>query len=276
MPRPGSLPVAVRPRGSNSVVQEEHVGTQNTQPTLGERCLAELLGAFLLTFVGGGVAANIALIRRNTGSAALPSSDLVLVALAHGLILFIIVLLIYRISGAHANPAITISLAAIGQFKWSDVPGYVIAQVVGAVLGALAIMIPYGRDIASVTGTYLGRPSLATNTNDLAGLLAEGLGAGILIITVVAVAVDRRAPAGWAGLGIGLALTAAIMMIGPATGAAVNPARAFGPDIVSIFFGAPSVDWVAFILCYLIGPILGGVGAAWLYARIAHLPRPTR
>ena len=114
------------------------------------------------------MAANIALIRRNTGAAALPSSDLVLVALAHGLILFIIVLLIYRISGAHANPAITISLATIGQFKWSDVPGYVIAQVFGAVLGALAIMIPYGRDIASVTGTYLGRPSLATNTNDLA------------------------------------------------------------------------------------------------------------
>ena len=252
------------------------MGTQNTQPTLGERCLAELVGAFLLTFVGGGVAANIALIRRNTGSAVLPSSDLVLVALAHGLILFIIVLLIYRISGAHANPAITISLATIGQFKWSDVPGYVIAQVFGAVLGALAIMIPYGRDIASVTGTYLGRPSLATNTNDLAGLLAEGLGAGILVITVVAVAVDRRAPAGWAGLGIGLALTAAIMMIGPATGAAVNPARAFGPDIVSIFFGAPSVDWVAFIVCYLIGPILGGVGAAWLYARIAHLPRAAR
>jgi glycerol uptake facilitator protein len=249
------------------------VATQSYQPTLGERCLAELLGTFLLTFVGGGVAADVALLHRNANVGPVPTSDLLLVALAHGLILFVIVMVVGRISGAHVNPAITISLAAIGQFKWSDVPGYVIAQFVGAIVGALAMLIPFGRDIASVAGTSMGRPQLAPNTGLLAGLIAEGLGAGILIIAVVALAADKRAPVGWAGLGIGMALTAAIMIVGPATGAAVNPARAFGPDIVSIFFGAPPVDWVAYIVCYLIGPILGGIGAAWLYARMSRLPR---
>ena len=250
------------------------MGTQNYQPTLGERCLAELVGTFMLTFVGGGVAADVALLHRNTHGSSIPTADLLLVALAHGLVLFIIVLLIGRISGAHVNPAITISLATIGQFKWSDVPGFLIAQFVGAILGALAILIPFGRDIATVG--HLGRPELAANTNLIAGLLAEALGAAILIITVVATAADRRAPAGWAGLGIGMALAVAIMIVGPATGAAVNPARAFGPDIVSIFFGAPPVDWVAFIVCYLIGPIIGGIGAAWLYARMSRLPRPSK
>lgn len=247
------------------------MGTQNYQPTLGERCMAELVGTFLLTFVGGGVVADAALLQRNTHSGPLPTSDLVLVALAHGLILFVIVMVAGRISGAHVNPAVTLSLATIGQFKWSDVPGYLISQVVGSVLGALAIMIPFGRDIASVG--YLGRPSLATNTSLIAGLFSEALGAAILVITIVATAADRRAPAGWAGLAIGMALAAAIMIVGPATGAAVNPARAFGPDVVSIFFGAKSVDWVAYLVCYLVGPILGGVGAAWLYSRMSHLPR---
>jgi glycerol uptake facilitator protein len=269
-----SLPAALRPRGSVSVVQEEFVANQNYQPTLGERCLGELVGTFLLVFVGGGVAADVALLHRNAHGASIPTADLLLVALAHGLVLFVIVMITGRSSGAHVNPAITLGLASIGHFKWSDVPGYLIAQLVGCILGALAIMIPFGRDIATVG--LLGRPELAANTNLIAGLLAEGLGAAILVITVVALAADRRAPAGWAGLGIGMALTAAIMIVGPATGAAVNPARAFGPDIVSIFFGAPAVDWVAFIVCYLIGPILGGIGAAWLYARMARLPRPSK
>lgn len=247
------------------------MGIQSYQPTLGERCMAELMGAFLLTFVGGGVAGDIALLHRNAGAGPMPTSDLLLVALAHGLILFVIVLIFGKISGAHANPAVTLGLASTSQFRWSDVPGYLIAQFVGGILGALAIMIPFGRDIATIG--HLGRPELAPNTSLIAGLLAEALGAAILVLAVIATAADRRAPEGWAGMTIGLALGSAIMLIGPATGAAVNPARAFGPDIVSIFFGAPPVNWVAFIVCYLIGPILGGIGVAWLYARVSRLPR---
>jgi len=78
--------------------------------------------------------------------------------------------------------------------------------------------------------------------------------------------------AGWAPLAIGLTLAALILFLGPATGGSVNPARAFGPDLVTAFFGYP-VNWGAFVVSYLIGPLLGGVVGAFAYAAVAALPR---
>jgi len=233
-----------------------------------ERFASELLGTFLLVFIGAGAASSAALLVHNNSD--LPTiAGLLLVALAHGLALFIIVMIVGKVSGAHVNPAVTIGLASIGRFPWEDVVAYVVAQIVGAVAGALAILIVYGK-LAATVG-HLGAPALATNTNMLQGVLIEGLGAFILVLTIVGSAADSRAPAGWAGLSIGMALAAIIMFLGPATGAAVNPARAFGPDLVNLIFGV-STDWVAFVVCYLIGPLLGGIGACWLYRYIARLP----
>ncbi len=242
------------------------------QSTLMERFAAELLGTFLLVFVGGGAASSAALLLHTTRQ---PSTmaDLVLVALAHGLVLFSIVMVVGKVSGAHVNPAVTIALASIGRFPWEEVIAYVVAQVLGAVLGAAGILIVFGK-LAATVG-HLGAPALATNTSLLQGLVIEGLGAGILVLSIVGTAVDGRAPAGWAGLSIGLTLAAIIMFLGPATGATVNPARAFGPDVAAFVFGV-HVDWVAYLVVYLIGPILGGIGAAWLYTYIAHLPRGKR
>lgn len=239
------------------------------QPTFKERIAAEILGTFLLVFIGGGAAASAALLVHRTSQ---PSTmaDLLLVALAHGLALFIIVMIVGKVSGAHVNPAVTIGLASIGRFPWEEVVGYVVGQAAGAVLGAGCIFIVFGK-LAATVGE-LGAPTLATNTSLLQGLVIEGLGAAILIITIVATAVDPRAPVGWAGLSIGLALAAIIMFIGPATGASVNPARSFGPYFVDLFFGV-RLDWAAFVVTYLIGPILGGIAGAWLYAYIARLPR---
>jgi glycerol uptake facilitator protein len=200
-------------------------------------------------------------------------ADLLLVALAHGLALFIIVMVVGKVSGAHVNPAVTIGLASIGRFPWEEVVAYVVAQFIGAVVGAACILIVYGK-LAATVG-HLGAPALATNTSLLQGLAIEALGAFILVLTIVATAVDNRAPAGWAGLAIGMALAAVIMFIGPATGATVNPARAFGPDLVNLFFGV-KVDWVAYLVCYLIGPLIGGVAACWLYSYVAALPRGPR
>lgn len=243
-------------------------------PTYTERILAELIGTFLLVFVGGGTAAAAAIAlahAKQTSTSA--SADLALVALAHGLILFVIVLTVGKVSGAHVNPAVTIGLAAIGRFPWVEVIGYVVGQVIGAVAGAAAILVVYGADAAKIG--HLGGPSLAVNTSLLQGFLIEALGAGILVFAIVGTAVDARSPAGWAGLTIGLALGAIIMFLGPASGATVNPARAFGPDIVSVFFGV-GVDWLQFVVAYLLGPIVGGIGAAVLYAYIARLPRLKR
>lgn len=247
------------------------MGYQGYQPSLTERLLAELVGTFLLTFVGGGVAANVALMAHNGVPDSI--STLLLVALAHGLVLFVIVLIFGKVSGAHVNPAVTLALASIGRFPWEEVIGYVVSQFVGAVLGAAATLILYGNMLATVG--HLGAPALATNTSILQGVLAEALGAAILVMAIVATAIDNRAPAGWAGFAIGMALTCAILLVGPATGATVNPARAFGPDIVAIFFGV-KVDWLAFLVVYLVGPIFGGLLAAWLYAYISRLPLPLR
>ncbi|HLZ22297.1 MAG TPA: MIP/aquaporin family protein [Ktedonobacterales bacterium] len=238
------------------------------QPSLRERAIAEAVGTFLLVFLGCGAVASVGVFA-HLNHRAITMADLLLIAFAFGLALFIIVMIVGKVSGAHVNPAVTIALASIGRFPTEEIPAYVVGQLIGALIGAACIPIVFG-SFAAKYGS-LGAPSLATNTNLLQGLIAEGLGTAILVITIVATAVDSRAPAGWAGLSIGLSLAVIIMFIGPATGSSVNPTRAIGPDIVNLFFGV-TTDWGAYIVCYLIGPLLGGVGGAWLYAYFSRMP----
>jgi glycerol uptake facilitator protein len=238
------------------------------QPTLVERFLAEMLGTFLLVFIGAGAAALVGITEFRGKSVGL--ADLLLVALAHGFALFVIIQVIGKISGAHVNPAVTLGLAAVGRFPWSEVLAYVLGQAIGAIVGAAAILVVYGKDAATLG--HLGAPSLAANTNLFQGLAIEALGAAILVLAIMGSAVDSRAPAGWAGLSIGLALAAAIILLGSASGAAVNPARALGPYAVDAILGV-KVDWLQFIVTYLIGPIVGAVIATFLYVYLARPPR---
>ena len=235
-------------------------------PSIIRRCAAEALGTFLLVFVGSGAAANAAFRFRTT-----PAVGVMLVALGLGLALFAGISIAGKVSGGHYNPAVTVGLAAARHFAWADVPGYLVGQVVGAVIGALAILLVFGTAGAQVAG--LGAPSLAPDVSIGQGLLIEGLGTAILVLAIMATAVDTRAAAGWAPLTIGLTLTSLILLLGSTTGGSVNPARAFGPDLVATFFGYP-VNWVAFVVSYLIGPLLGGVLGAFAYATLAALPRP--
>jgi len=228
------------------------------------RSTAEALGAFVLVFVGSGTATAAALRFRFT-----PAVGVLLVALGLGLALFAGIIIVGKVSGGHYNPAVTVGLAAAGRFAWADVPGYLVGQVVGAVVGALAILLVYGQVGARTAG--LGAPALAPDINIWQGLAGEGLGTAILVLAVMGAAVDTRAVAGWAPLAIGLTLTALILFLGPATGGSVNPARAFGPDLVAVFFGYP-VNWGAFIVSYLIGPLVGGVVGALAYTAVVALP----
>jgi glycerol uptake facilitator protein len=233
-----------------------------------ERFLAEALGTFLLVFIGAGTAASASVLLAGSGAA-----NLLLVALALGLGLFLAIIVAGRISGGHINPAVTVGLASVGQFPWSDVPVYVLGQVVGAVVGALAIPLTFGR--TNAIDAHLGAPLLTVNMPLWQGAAIEGIGTAILVVVVMAAAVDSRAPAGWAALAIGLALAAIVMVLGLSTGGSVNPARAFGPDLVAVFFRA-KVDWAAFIIAYLIGPLVGGVVGAYIYSYIARLPRSSQ
>src|SRR5260370_16696586 len=106
-------------------------------------------------------------------------ADVVLVALAHGFVLFIIVMIVGKVSGAHVNPAVTLGLASIGRFPWEEVIGYVVAQLIGAIAGAAAILIVYGK-LAATVG-HLGAPALPTNTNLLQGFFIPHLATFILL-----------------------------------------------------------------------------------------------
>jgi len=223
--------------------------------------LAELVGTFLLVFVGSGA-----------GILAPASAGALIPALSHGLALFIIVSVVGRLSGAHVNPAVTLALASIGKFPWIRVPGYIVSQFIGAFLGALTV-IPLYSAITSPKANPSVAPALAPGVGMGVGVLAEALGAGILIIAIVAVAADARANLanGLAGLVIGLALASAIFVIGPVSGAAVNPALALSPfGVNAIFHYAPQLTTIS-LVAYLVGPIVGGVIAAWIYRLISGM-----
>ena len=153
------------------------------------------------------------------------------------------------VSGAHINPAVTISLAVTRRFPWAEVGPYILAQLVGAFVGALLIVAAFGTGAVDLG---LGATALGPGVSYWQGIVAEVLGTFLLMFAVMALAVDSRAPLGWAGLMIGLAVAAAILLVGPVTGGALNPARTFGPYLALAVFGG-TVSWSQYPV-YVIGP----------------------
>jgi len=228
-------------------------------PTFTEMLVAEAVGTFLLVLIGNG--AGVAL----TFAGVVPTAGLLITAaLAHGLMLFVLVNTIGRVSGSHVNPAVTLGLASVGRFPWQQVPGYIVAQFVGAFVAALALVGIFGNKLAAATA-----PVLSHGVSGWQGAAAEGLGAFVLVFAVVATAADTRfkLPEGWAGLVIGMALACGIFLAGVPSGAGLNPALAISPYAVGAIFkaGLPGSE----IPVYLFGPIVGGVVAAFLYRYIA-------
>jgi glycerol uptake facilitator protein len=229
------------------------------------RLLAELVGtALLVVFGAGSVVAALTM-----GGGTVDYAGLGMISLAFGLVIAIAVYAFGSTSGAHINPAVTIALASVRRFPWRDVPAYVAAQLVGAVLGGLLIVGIFGARAA--TGADVGATTLSDGTGYVRGIVAEVIGTFLLVFTIMALAVDQRAPAGWAGLIIGLSVTTDILLIGSVTGGSMNPARTFGPYLTNTLFGG-STPWSQFIV-YVIGPLAGGVLAAVAYIAIA---RPVR
>ncbi len=245
-------------------------------PSILQRSLAEVLGTFLLVFIGAGVGTSVGVLTRHltaqdhAGSAVVdaPSfANLLAVALAHGLALLVAVYVIGKVSGAHVNPAVSIALASVGKLDWIDAIYYIVSQLIGATLGALGILAVFGKDPALSAG--LGATTFnPVATHPVQAAAIEAFGAFILVLAIVGTAADKRSPAGWAGLVIGLALAAAILALGPTTGASVNPARTFGPDLVLSLFGRDG-HWNQYWV-YVVGPVVGGVAAALLYRMIAR------
>ena len=174
-----------------------------------------------------------------------------------------------HISGNHINPAVTLGLAVTGKFPWSRVPTYIAAQLVGAIIGAAAIIGVLGMK-ASAVG--LGVASYGEGVGAAQAFTAEFVGTFILVFTVFGV-IHRKAAVGFAGVAIGLVVFAAIIPVAPATGAAINPARTFGPMLVQQFAGG-TVHWDQ-LPVYVLAELLAGAAAAAVYTLVARTPADT-
>jgi glycerol uptake facilitator protein len=225
------------------------------------RVLAEFLGTALLVLFGAGsVVAAFAV-----GDGQIDYAGLGIISLAFGLVVALVIHTLGTTSGAHINPAVTIALAVVRRFSWAEVGPYIAAQLAGAVAGA-ALVVAYVGDRATELGS-VGLTALGSGVSPVQGIVAEAVATFLLLLTIMAVAVDPRAPAGWAGFLIGLAVAVEIMVIGPFTGGSINPARSFGPYLVNELFGG-STPWSE-LWVYVVGPCIGAAAAAVTYDLLA-------
>ena len=205
--------------------------------------LAEFVGTFALVFVGGGA---IMMTRDQPGA-------LVSVALAHGLVLGIMISATMKISG-HLNPAVTLGFLVTRRIEPVMAGVHIVAQLLGAMIAAFALkgLMPD----ALFDATRGGGQSVSLDISGIQAVFLEAIGTFFLTFAVFGTAVDPKAHR-IGGFGIGLTLTFVILAIGPLTGASVNPARSFGPAIAS-----GSLEGLAI---YFVGPMLGAIVAALMY-----------
>ncbi|HEX8856361.1 MAG TPA: MIP/aquaporin family protein [Thermoleophilaceae bacterium] len=232
-------------------------------PDLARRLVAEALGtALLVTFGAGSAVAGL-----RSGGGRLEYAGLGMVAIAFALVIAVAIYAFGKTSGAHINPAVTIALVARGRFPAAEAVPYIVVQLIGAFLGALLIVAAFGKEAIDLGG--VGGTHLADGITFWRGVIAETIATFLLVTAIFALAVDRRAPTGWAGLIIGLSVACGILMIGPITGGSLNPARTFGPLLTTSLWGGDT-DWNDFPV-YIIGPVAGGVLAAFTYDYVAQM-----
>ena len=208
---------------------------------------AEGVGTFLLVFF---ICAIL-----SVGGAGSLTLDLAGLGLLHALTLGVLVYALAGSSGAHFNPAVTLGQLAIGQMRGRDAAAYIVFQLVGGVLAALLVMgLFHDAGASSHWGATAIDSSVVQGGSPWLGAIAEAVGTFMLMWAIMAVAVNPRGEKHFAGLVIGGALGLAVMVVGPATGAGLNPARWLGPALAS---GTYSDFWI-----YILGPVVGAVLAA--------------
>jgi MIP family channel proteins len=206
--------------------------------------VAEFLGTFALVFIGAG--------------AILSNAGPVGIALAHGLVLTIMISALGRISGAVFNPAVAIGLASTRKLPWSKAVAYIIAQLVGGAAAGFLLKVLF--PASAVATAALGTPLVAAGVETWQAVVVEAILTFFLMTAIMGTAVDKKGPNQLAGFGIGIVLVFDILAGGSLTGASMNPARTFGPALAGGFWAGHWVYWV--------GPIVGAVAAALLYEKV--------
>lgn len=237
-----------------------------TTPTIPQKLFAEVIGTGCLVFIGAGAAAATGVIAAGT-KVPFSMAQLGVISFAFMFAVVGVVYAIGHVSGGHINPAVTLGLAVSGKFPWRDVPGYMAAQVVGALIGAGAYFLTLGKAAAVAAGGGVTAYNPATMGFGR-GLVIEGIGTAILVFVVFGV-IDHRAVPGWAPMAIGSAVFAIIIILGPATGAAINPARYLGAMVWQSAMGG-TVHWSQ-APAYLIGELAGGVLGGLAYTALSRV-----
>lgn len=212
--------------------------------SIASKLLAEFVGTFFLVAAGVGVFVS-------TGG----EPGLVAVALAHGLAIATVVTAVGHVSGAHFNPAVTVAMLAFRKLNPVEGVAYIVTQLVAGYAACLVLWQGFSVDASTFAGSV---PALGDGLGMWNGILLEAVATFVLVFVIFGVAVDvDGAYAKVAGLPIGFAVMVGILMIGPVTGAALNPARWFGPAALTTSWD-DAVVWIA-------GPIVGALLAGGLH-----------
>lgn len=226
---------------------------------IGQKALAEFVGTFTLIFIGAGaICADQFLKAANPGS---PGAGLLGIAVAQGLAMAIMVTAVAHISGGHLNPAVTIGLWVTKRIGTFEGLVYWAAQLGGGAAAAYLLRFLIPEDVWHAPGIMLGTPALANGFSRVNGMVMEAALTFLLVWVAFATAVDEKGGFGRiAGFAIGLTVCMGILLAGPFTGGAMNPARAFGPALAAKYWTGHGVYWV--------GPLFGGALAGALYSGV--------
>ncbi|KAK9194457.1 hypothetical protein WN944_005164 [Citrus x changshan-huyou] len=209
--------------------------------TIIQKMIAELIGTYFIIFAGCGAVA----VDKIYGKVTFPG-----VCVTWGLIVMVMIYSLAHISGAHFNPGVTIALAIFRQFKWRQVPLYIVAQVVGSLLasGTLSLML----DVTPQA--YFGTVPVGSNAQSF---VAEIIISFLLMFVISGAVTDDRAIGQFGGVAVGMTIMLNVFVAGPISGASMNPARSIGPAIVKHKFRG--------IWLYIIGPVIGTVTGGFAY-----------
>ena len=241
--------------------------------------LAEVIGTMTLVLLGDGVVANVVL-NKNKGN----SSGWIVITTGWGLAVAMAVYITGWVSGAHINPAVTIGLAAIGAFDWALVPGYIVAQMIGAFLGAVLVYITYKQhfDATEDAGAKLAVFSTGPEIRNTGwNLVTEIVGTAMLLFGILGIGhtmggaqgLMETVNAGMAPFVTGFLIFSIGLSLGGPTGYAINPARDLGPRIAHAVLpikGKGSSDW-GYAMVPVVGPIIGGVLGSFLWVFVQNL-----
>jgi len=244
--------------------------------------LAEVIGTMIMIILGDGVVANV-LLNRSKGQ----NSGWMVITTAWGLAVIIAIFCVGRVSGAHLNPAVTVGLASVGSFPWTQVPGYILAQIFGAFIGAIVVWLLYMPHFAETQEKELKLAVFCTAPairRLVPNFICEVIGTTILLFGILAIGANAQKLTNPSGIDLSVVFSQAVqpilvgflvwgigLSLGGPTGYAINPARDLGPRIAHALLpiaGKGDSDW-RYAWIPVIAPLIGGIIGAGLFTLIA-------